>query len=142
MAKFFRLSDRESTIINRIESSKEHGRRMAVSQLKDCIEPLSNAIATKLIEHQLVETVSKKSLEAQIFKCLEKMGHDTDFDIDYQIGPLRNLVPQPNVVGLYVTAFVIEKLVKHKDIVDVYGADEDIYVCVTTQIKKYVSEKT
>jgi hypothetical protein len=136
MSKVFRPSTRESSIISKIESSKEYARRMAISGARDFIEPLSNAIAMKLVESNLVETTSKESLQKQIRGCLEKLSRADDFDIDYQIAPIRNLVPQPHVVSLYVTAFVIEQLIKHKDVVDIYGSDEDIYLSIHRQVKK------
>ena len=136
MSKVFRPSTRESSIISKIESSKEYARRMAISGARDFIEPLSNAIAMKLVESNLVETTSKESLQKQIKGCLEKLSRADDFDIDYQIAPIRNLVPQPHVVSLYVTAFVIEQLIKHKDVVDIYGSDEDIYLSIHRQVKK------
>jgi len=69
MAKIFRPSTREESIISKIESSKEHARRMAISGVRDCIDPLSNAIAMKLVENSLVETTNKNSLEEQIGFC-------------------------------------------------------------------------
>jgi len=139
MGKVFRPSTREASILSKIESTKEHLRRLAISRVRDCTEPLANAIATKLVENGLVETTNKNSLEEQIIGCLEKLGRADDFDIDYQIAPLRNLIPQPHVVSLYVTAFVIEKLILHKDVVDIFGSDEEIYVTINQQVKKYLS---
>ncbi len=136
MAKVFRPSTRESSILSKIESSKEHARRVSISSVKDCIEPLSNTIAMKLVENNFVETTSKNVLEEQIEKCLDKLVHADDFDIDYQIAPFRRLVPNPHVVSLYVTAFVIEKLLKHKDIIDIFGSDEEIYFCINEQVRK------
>lgn len=138
MAKVFRPSTRESSILSKIESSKEHARRRALKAVRDCIDPLSNAIAMKLIENNLVETTNKNSLEEQINKCLDKLSHAEDFDIDYQTAPFRGIVPQPHVVSLYVTAFVIEKLINHKDIIDIFGSDEDIYFCINQQVKKFL----
>ena len=138
MAKVFRTSNRESSILSKIESSKERARRMALKGIIDCIEPLSNAIASKLVETDLVETTSKNSLEEQINKCLDKLHRADDFDIDYQVAPLRDLIHQPHVVSLYVTSFVIEKLINHKDTVDIYGSDEEIYLCIHQQVKKYL----
>ena len=138
MAKIFRPSSREASILSRIESSKEHARRQAISSLRDCIQPLANAIAMKLVENNLVETVSKNSLEEQISGCLEKLTRAEDFDIDYQISPFRQLAPNPHVVSIYVTAFIIEKLIDHKDTVDIFGSDEDIYSCVNYQVKKFL----
>ena len=136
MAKVFRPSSHESTILSKIESTKEHQRRMAISRVRDCSEPLANAISSKLIEKKLVETTSQNSFEEQIRGCLDKMTRMDDFDIDYQVAPLRNLVPQPQIVSLYVTAYVIETLIDHKDIVDVYGSDEELYFTINQQVKK------
>jgi hypothetical protein len=138
MAKVFRPSSRESSILSKIESTKEHMRRMAISRVRDCSEPLANGIATKLVEKNLVETTNKNVLEEQFQKCLDKMSRLDDFEIDYQIAPIRNLVPNPQIVSLFVTAFVIEKLINHKDVVDIYGSDEEIYFTINQQVKKYL----
>jgi len=138
MAKVFRPSSRESKILSRIESSKEYARRKAIGSIRDCNEPLSNAIAMKLVESNLVETTSKNVLEEQISNCLEKLTHADEFDIDFQNAPFRNIVPQPNVVSLYVTAFVIETLINHKVVVDIFGSDEEIYLCINQQVTKFL----
>jgi len=139
MAKIFRPSSREARILSKIESSKEYARKKTIESIKDCIEPLSNAIAMKLIENKLVETTNKNVLEEQILKCLEKLSRADDFEIDYQNAPFRHIVPQPNVVSLYVTAFVIETLINHKVVVDIFGSDEEIYLCINLQIAKFLS---
>lgn len=139
MAKVFRPSNRESSILSKIESSKEYARRQAIHGIKDCVEPLSNAIATKLIENNLIETTNKNSSEEQIRTCLDKLTRSEDFDIDFIIAPYRNLVVQPNVISLYVTSFIIEQLIKHKDIVEIFGSDEEIYTCINRQVVKFLS---
>jgi hypothetical protein len=138
MAKIFRPSTREASILSKIESQKEHERKRAINAIKDCIDPLSNAIAMKLVDSALVETTNKNALEEQIKKCLEKLGRADDFEIDYQVAPIRNVVPQPHVISLFLTAFVIEKLIKHKDVVDIFGSDEDIYLSIHQQVKKFL----
>jgi hypothetical protein len=136
MAKVFRPSSRESNILSKIESSKEYERRKAISSLRDFSDQLSNAVASKLVENSLVETTSKNSLQEQILMALEKLTRLDDFDIDYLVAPIRHLVPQPHVVSLYLTAFVIEKLINHKDVIDVFGSDEEIYLTIHMQVKK------
>ncbi len=138
MAKLFRPSSRESTILSKIESTKEYMRRLAISKVRDCSEPLANAISSKLIEKSLVETTNQNSFEEQIKIGLDKMTRMDDFDIDYQVAPIRNIVPQPQIVSLYVTAYVIEKLINHKDVVDIYGSDEEIYFTINQQVKKFL----
>jgi len=138
MSKVFRTKTRESSILSKIESSRERARRQAIVAVRDHIDSLSNSIAMKLIENNLVETTNKNSLEDQIKGCLGKLNRADDFDIDYQIAPIRGLVPQPHIVSLYVTAFVIEQLIHHKDVVDIFGSDEDIYLSITQQVKKFL----
>jgi len=139
MAKVFRPSSREAKILSRIESSKEYARRKAIETARDCIEPLSNAIAMKLVENNLVETTNKNVLEEQISKSIEKLSRSDEFDIDYRIAPFRHLVPNPNIVSIYLTAFVIETLINHKVVVDIYGSDEEIYFCINRQVTKFLS---
>ncbi len=138
MAKIFRPSTRESTILSKIESSKEYARRKAIASVRDCDEPLSNAIAMKLVESNLVETTSKDTLEEEILKCLGRLTRAEDFDVDYQTAPFRSIVPQPHVVSLYVTSFVIETLINHKVVVDIFGSDEEIYHCINQQVTKFL----
>ena len=138
MSKVFRPSTREASILSKIESSKEHFRRRTLLSLRDCVDPLANAISMKLVEHKLVETNNKNSLEEQIQQCLDKLSHADEFEVDYQISPIRNIVPHPHLVSIYVTAFVIEQLLNHRDVVDIYGSDEDIYFNINQQVKKYL----
>jgi len=138
MAKMFRSSTRESSIISKIESSKKYARKQAINSTKESIEPLSNAIAMKLIENDIIETTNKNGLEEQINKCLKKLCNSDEFDIDYQIAPVRNIVPNPHIVSIYVTSFVLEKLINHKDVIDIFGSDEDIYHCINQQVIKFL----
>lgn len=138
MAKIFRPSTRESSILSKIESSKEHARRKAIKAVKDCAGPLSNSVITKLLENNLVETTNKNGIQEQIEQCLDKLGRAEDFDIDYQVAPLRHIVKHPHIVSLYVTVFVIEQLINHKDIVDIFGSDEEIYFCINREVLKHL----
>jgi hypothetical protein len=134
MAKLFYTGNRESKLLSKIESSKERERIRTISTIRDNIDTFSNKVAMKLIEKGLVETVSKSSIENQIARCLDTLCKAEDFDIDYMIAPLRTIVSNPNIASLYLTAFVVEKLINHKDVIDVYGSDEDIYFCIQKEL--------
>lgn len=134
MAKIFRPSNRESSILSKIESSKEFARRKAINNAKEVTESLANAISMKLIERKLIETKSKASLEEQFRYCIDTLSREDEFEIDYKTSPFRKLVPNPNIVSLYLTAFVLETLIDHRDIIDIYGSDEDIYLCIHHQV--------
>ena len=138
MSKVFRPSNRESRILSKIESSKERAQRHAIEQLRDVIDSLSNTVAMKLIEEKLIETTRKEDIEQQIAGSLKKLTRADEFEIDYQIAPLRNLAPRPNIVTLYLTSFVVEQLIKHRSVEEIYGSDEEIYNCIHRQVVKYI----
>lgn len=92
----------------------------------------------KLIEENLIETTSKEDIQEQIGKSLQKLTRADDFDIDYQIAPFRNLVPRPNPVSLYLTAFVLEQLINHRSVEDIFGSDEEVYHCINRQVSKFI----
>jgi hypothetical protein len=138
MAKVFRPSRGESRILSKIETSKERARRFAIEQTKNVSEPLSNAVAMKLIEQKLIQTTSKDDIQNQIAVSLEKLSRLDEFDIEYQIAPFRKLVPRPHIVSLYLTAFVVEQLINHRSVEDIYGSDEEIYNCINRQVAKFI----
>ena len=139
MAKIFYTGNREAKLLSKIESSKERERIKTVSAIRDNIESFSSKVAMKLIESGLIETVSKSGIENQIVRCLDTMCKAEDFDIDYAVAPFRTLVSNPNIASLYLTAFVVEKLINHKDVIDIYGSDEDIYFCIQKELTNLIS---
>lgn len=139
MAKNFRPSSKESQILSRIESSREREKQEMLYLLKEKTETVSNSVAMKLIENDLIETTNKNGLQRQIQLCLEELTKADDFDIDYKIAPVRHIVKNPNFVSLYVTSFIIEDLLNHKDVVDIFGDDPEIYACVNKEIKRHLS---
>ena len=138
MSKTFRPSTRESSILSKIESNKEYARKKALYALPEVMDSLSNAIASKLVEEGLVETISKNSLQEQLYKCMEILSRADDFEIDYQCAPVRNVVTNPNIISQYITVFITEKLIDHKDVIDIYGEDADLYRCVNQQVSKFL----
>ena len=134
MAKIFYTGNRESKLLSKIESSKERERIKTITTIRDNIDLFSNRVSMRLIESGLIETVSKSSVENQIVRCLDTMCRAEDFDIDYAVAPFRTLVSNPNIASLYLTAFIIETLINHKDVIDVFGSDEDIYFCIQKEL--------
>ncbi len=136
MAKMFYTGNRESKLLSKIESSKERERMKTMRVIRDNIDIFTNKLTIKLIEGGLIETGSKSSIENQIGRCLDELVKSEDFDIDYMVSPFRALVPNPNIASLYLTAFVVETLVNHRDVIDVYGSDEDIYHTINKEISE------
>ena len=121
-----------------MDHAKESQSYHAMNQLRQNIEDLAALIAIKLIEERLIETTSKADLQEQIQFALQTILDSEEFDIQFATANLRTLVPRPNFVSLYVTAFIVEKLIDHKCIVDIFGTDEEIYWGVNRQVGRYV----
>ncbi len=102
------------------------------------MDELAALIAIKLIEERLVETTSKAALEEQIHLAMEKLNDSEEFEVQYATANLRALVPRPHFVSLYLTAFIVETLIDHKCIVEMFGTDEEIYASVHRQVAKLV----
>ena len=139
MARDYRPNVRESAVISKLDHKKEAQRNRALSELRENHETMSDQIAMKLIEDKLVDTTSKSELENQIYHCLEELLSAEEFEINLATANIRTLVPRPHFVSLYLTAYIIEKLIDHKCIVDIYGTDLEIYSSVNKQVLRWVS---
>lgn len=138
MAREYRPNVRESAVISKLDHQKESQRANALNLLREHMDDLCSMIAIKLIEERLIDTTSKDDLEDQIRFSLETLLSAEEFEVQFQTANIRNLVPRPHFVSLYVTAYIIEKLIDHRCIVEIYGTDEDIYRGVNKQVLKYI----
>jgi hypothetical protein len=138
MAREYRPNVRESAVISKLDHAKESQRTNALNLLRENLENVSSMVATKLIEERLIETTSMDDLESQVQLCLEQLLAAEEFEIQLQTANIRTLVPRPNFISLYLTAFITEKLINHKCIVEMYGTDEDIYLCINNQVLRFI----
>jgi hypothetical protein len=138
VAREYRPNVRESAVISKLDHDKESHRFHALNLLRQHMDGLSSIVAIKLLEERLVETTSKDELEGQLHIALEELLNLEEFDLQYQIANVRTLVARPHFVSLYLTAYIIERLIDHRCIVELYGTDEDIYRCVNQQVSKLI----
>lgn len=138
MGRDYRPNVRESAVISRLDHAKESQRNNALNILRQSSEDLADRIAMKLIEERLIETTSKVDLENQIHFALESLLTAEEFEYQFLVANIRNLVPRPHFVSLYVTAYIIEKLIDHKCVVEIFGTDEDIYASVHRQVARMI----
>ena len=134
----FSTNYREENLISRLESSRQSQWGRQIMQLGDCYDQLAQKLAMRLISDELIETTSQRDVEVQLSSCLNGLTDAEDFDIQYAIANFRNLVPRPNRISLYVTAFIIETLISHRSVVDVFGTDQEIYDAVNLEVTKMI----
>ncbi|QCQ21802.1 hypothetical protein [Desulfoglaeba alkanexedens] len=138
MAREYRPNIKEMSVISKLDQAKEAQKTRALQLLREHLDELTNRIAIKLVEKRLVETTSKDELEAQINRCLETLLNADEFEIQFAVANVRDVVPRPHFVSLYLTAFILEKLIDHRCIVDIYGTDQEIYACVNDQVYRWI----
>lgn len=138
MARWFHDDRVERTLTSRLDRSKERARQEMLHRVRENIEEMPGRVAMKLIEDELLETNSKKEVEDQLKGCLETLLDAEEFDTSYFVAPYREVTAKPNLVSLYLTAFVIEKLIHHRAVVDIFGSDEDIYKAIHTVVEPFM----
>jgi len=141
MARWAHDDRMERSLASRLDRSKERQRQELLHRVRENAAEMSKRISGKLIETMLLETKSKRDVEDQIQGCLEKLLEADEFEVNYAVAPYREVVPQPNLIGLYVTSFVIERLINHDSVVDVYGTDEQIYKTILSQVHPFLARR-
>ena len=138
MSAEFHTNYREETLISRLENSRQSAWGRQLSQLGECIEELSQRLALKLVDNHIVETTNQQEVEGQLAIGLNDLLQAEDFDIQYLIAPVRNLMDRPNRMSLYITAYILEKLIKHRSVVDIFGTDEEVYATVNQEVTRLI----
>lgn len=121
--------------IRAIDRKRERERRTMFRTAKDHAEPLAAKLVQRLIDREIIEISSVTSIRKSIEDQLHKMGMLEDFDLQMKIAPVRTLVQDPNIVSLYLTQYVVEDLVNHPDVLDVFGDDLDVYRAIDSVLR-------
>lgn len=93
-------------------------------------EELSTKLVQRLLDKNIIETTSDSAIRELFTKLLKKLSDMEEFEMNFKIAPLRTLVNDPNLLSLYLTQYIIEDLINHDKIQDIFGDDLDIYNAV------------
>ena len=97
---------------------------------------IHNALSQALLMEKIIETDNPGNVSALLLKGLKQVLRANEFDFKYFIAPIRNLLPNPNPVALYLTQYILEDILKDPSVVEVYGPDLDSYNVVNDVITK------
>ena len=136
MARVFNNNAATDKTIRAIDRKREQERRFMLSQAFKNAEELSTRLVQRLIDQHIIETTSDQAMREIFTDQLRLLSNMEDFDIQFKISPLRNLATDPNFISLYLTQFIIEDLVDHPKVQDVFGDDLDIYRTVDSILRK------
>ena len=116
--------------IRAIDRKSEQERRKMFHQAKDNAEALAAKLVQRLLDREIIETSSIQRIRENLEEQLKQLGYVDDFELQMKVAPIRTIAQDPNIVSLYITQYIVEDLINHPDIQDVFGDDLDIYLAV------------
>ncbi len=121
--------------IRAIDRKRERERRFILKKAKENAEEFSARLTQRLIDRKIVETNSVQTLREVFTQQLQDLAGMDEFDIQMKVAPNRTLIPDPNIVSLYLTQYIIEDLINNAAIEDIFGEDIDVYRAVDSIFK-------
>ena len=136
MARVFNNNSATDATIRAIDRKREQERRFMLSQAFKNADELAARLVQRLIDQHIIETTSDQAMRDIFSEQLRIVSNMEEFDIQFKIAPLRKLAPDPNFISLYLTQYIIEDLVDHPKVQDVFGDDLDVYLTVDSILNK------
>ena len=130
MARHINPSNSTNKTIDAIDRKRERERHVMLKKARETAPELAVGLVQRLLDNHIIETNSIHTIQEIMAKQLQQLGDMEEFDMQFKIAPIRNLTPDPNVISLYLTQFIIEDLIEHPNIQDVFGDDLEIYRAV------------
>ncbi|NOX24895.1 MAG: hypothetical protein GXP59_02035 [Deltaproteobacteria bacterium] len=119
-----------------IDRGRERERQFMLQNCYKHADDLALQLVQRLLDKHIIETTSERAIREVITKLLTKIADMDEFDIQFKIAPIRTLVPDPNIVTLYLTQYMVEDLIEHPDIQDIFGDDLDVYKAVDSVMNR------
>jgi hypothetical protein len=115
---------------NSIDRKREQERRFMLSSAFKNSEELAGRLVQRLLDKHIIETTSVDSIREALSNQLKHISELEEHEFNFKIAPIRQLVPNANILSLYMTQYIIEDLIEHRDIEDIFGDENDIYMAV------------
>ncbi len=136
MARHMNPGGSANRTIDAIDRKRERERNVMLRKARENSLELATALVQRLLDTHIIETNSDQAMREIIEKQLIKMGDMEEFDIQFKVAPIRNLTTDPNILSLFITQFIIEDLLEHPNILDIFGDDIDVYNAVDSILSK------
>ena len=126
----------QDSIIDRLERQEKQEAFKRDRFFRFKLREIHTQLSQALLMEKVVETENAAALSDLILKGLRKALRSTEFDLKYFVAPIRDIVPHPNLISLYMTQFILEVVINEPSVVDVYGTDLEIYKVVNKVISQ------
>lgn len=116
--------------VRSIDRKRDRERFMMMKTAQKHADELSMRLVQRLLDSHVIETSSENDIREHFTNLFVNMRDMDEFDINFKIAPLRQLAPDPNWMSLFITQHIIEDLIDHAKIIDVFGDEQAIYLSV------------
>ena len=123
-------------VIKGIERKEKQAAFQRDKFLRFKLTEIQNSLSQALLMEKIVETENPAALSDLVLKGLKQALKVNEFEFKYFVAPLRDLLPNPNPVAIYMTQYVLEVILNDPSVVEVYGTDMEIYRLVNEVITK------
>ncbi len=130
MARHLNPSSSTNKTIDAIDRKRERERRFILNKARENAPELAVRLVQRLIDEHIIETNDVPAIQEGVERQLKAPADMDEFEIRLKIADIRTLVPDPNILSLYLTSYVIDDLIDHPAIQDVFGDDLDVYNAV------------
>jgi len=136
MARHHNPSGSTNKAIDAIDRKRERERRFILSKAKDNAQELAVRVVQRLLDEHIIETSDLHAIQDGMERQLRAPAEMEEFEIRLKVADIRTLVPDPNILSLYLTAYIIDDLIDHPKVQDVFGDDAAIYAAVDSVLSK------
>lgn len=113
-----------------IDRKRERERQFILQTAYKNSDELALRLVQRLLDRHIIETTSESAIREVFTDLLRGLSEMEEFEIQFKIAPIRQLVINPNFLSLYLTQYITEDLMDHPKIEDVFGDDVEIYKAV------------
>jgi hypothetical protein len=136
MARHINPSGSTNKAIDALDRKRDRERRFILSKSRDNAQELAVKLVQRLLDAHIVEINDVHSVQDSIERQLREPAEMEEFEIRLKVADIRTLVPDPNILTLYLTAYIINDLIDHPKVQDVFGSDLDVYNAVDSVLSK------
>ncbi len=123
-------------LLNRIERREKRESFQRDRFFKYKLPEIHNNLSQSLLTEKIIETENPATVSDLLLKGLKQALRVNEFEFKYFIAPIRNVLPNPNPISLYLTQYILEVVINDPSVTEVYGTDLDIYKVVNDVITR------
>ncbi len=141
MARHINPSRSTNNAIDALDRKRERERHFILNNAREKAPELAIKLVQHLLDDHIIETNNVQAIQEGVERQLREPADMEEFEIRLKIADIRTLVQDPNILSLYLTAYIIEDLINHPAIMDIFGEDLDVYNSVESVLGAILRSK-